>query len=750
MICSRFSPLHYKRVARRSALLLLLSVMTIVCGASAQTVTRGPYLQLVTTSEISVRWRTSVATNSVVRYGTSLFDLTLAATNSAPTKEHEVRLTGLSAGTAYYYSVGTSSDVLATGNDYVFYTAPLEPKPIRIWAIGDAGTGNANQALVRDKYYTYFTGVKSGDAINHPLDVWLMLGDNAYPSGTDANYQKAVFNMYPELLRRTVVWPTFGNHDDKASGSASQSGPYYAMFTLPKNGEAGGVASGTEAYYSFDYGNVHFVCLNSSDIDRSTNGAMYAWLQNDLAAVTNEWLIAYWHHPPYTKGSHNSDTERELIQMRENVLPLLEEYGVDLVLCGHSHSYERSKFLDGHYGKSFTLVSPMVLDGGSGQEDDTGAYMKSTTGGQAHRGTAYVVAGASGKTSGGRLNHPAMHLSLNELGSLLIDINGNRMDVRYEGVRPDPFRQVRLLRDYFTVIKSPNPTNALPAIDIFSTYDTDSATLPIQSGSTNLAIRVIPSDPDGFVTNLVMRAGHRVIGTISGPVANGSENYFVWTNVPAGVHTFVAYATDDRGDSVASRAMTVRIPGPTRTTVVLQDGQDGYSGSSDTTIMADFPADNFGTDPEMEADGKPDRAILARWDLSAIPPGKTVVSATLSFTMFDRSGTTYEVYPLKRDWVESEATWTNATSSVPWSSPGAISAADRSFVPLGALKAQRDGTATLVMTNAAVAPIQQWINQPAGNFGFIILDYRPSDGLGVKSRETPIVAERPRLTVIYE
>ena len=703
-----------------------------------------------TTSEMTIRWRTSVATNSVVRYGTSLFDLNLAATNSAPTKEHEVRLTGLSAGTAYYYSVGTSSDVLATGNDYVFYTAPSAPKPIRIWAIGDAGTGNANQALVRDKYYTYFNGVKSDDAINHPLDVWLMLGDNAYPSGTDANYQKAVFNMYPQLLRRTVVWPTFGNHDDKGSGSVAQTGPYYAMFTLPKNGEAGGVPSGTEAYYSFDYGNVHFVCLNSSDIDRSTNGAMMAWLQNDLAAVTNEWLIAYWHHPPYSKGSHNSDTERELIQMRENFLPLLEEYGVDLVLCGHSHSYERSKFLDGHYGKSFTLVSPMVLNGGSGQEDDSGVFMKSTAGSQAHRGTVYVVAGASGKTSGGKLNHPAMYHSRNELGSLLIDINGNRMDVRYEGAVLDGFRTLRYLRDYFTVIKSSNPANALPSIDIFSDFDTDSATYPLRTGPLDIGIRVRSYDPDGVVTNLILRAGYRVIGSLSGPVASSYENHFVWTNAPAGVHTFVAYATDDRGDTVASRAMTVRIRGPIQTTVVLQDGHDGYSGASDTTIMADFPADNFGTDPEMEADGKPDHAILARWDLSAIPPGKTLVSATLAFTMIDRSRSSYEVYPLKRAWVETEATWTNATSSVPWTLPGAIGVDDRSFVPLGALKAQRDGTATLVLTNAAVAPIQQWVNQPQSNLGFIILDYGPSDGLGVKSRETPIVSERPRLSVIYE
>ena len=116
-------------------------------------------------------------------------------------------------------------------------------QPTRIWVIGDSGTADANAAAVRDAYLN-FTGTRH-------TDLWLMLGDNAYESGTDAEYQNAVFNMYPTLLRQSVLWPTFGNHDGIASNSASQSGPYYDIFSLPRNGEAGGVASGTEAYYSF-------------------------------------------------------------------------------------------------------------------------------------------------------------------------------------------------------------------------------------------------------------------------------------------------------------------------------------------------------------------------------------------------------------------------------------------------------------------------------------------------------------------
>lgn len=136
-----------------------------------------------------------------------------------------------------------------------------------------------------------------------------MLGDNAYSTGTDNQYQAAVFDMYPELLRQSVLWTTLGNHDGYTADSATQTGPYYDNFTLPTAGEAGGLASGTEAYYSFDYANIHFICLESHETNRTPSGAMLAWLQQDVAATTQRWVIAFWHHPPYTKGSHNSDTE---------------------------------------------------------------------------------------------------------------------------------------------------------------------------------------------------------------------------------------------------------------------------------------------------------------------------------------------------------------------------------------------------------------------------------------------------------
>ena len=418
--------------------LFAATFLTAFTAAHAQTITRGPYLQNGNSTAVTLRWRTGTSVNSVVRYGTSASNLNLAVTNTSAVTEHTIRITGLAANTKYFYSIGTTAATLASGNNYFVITAPTTAKSTRIWVLGDPGTGTASQTAVRDAYYT-FTGTRH-------TDLWLMLGDNAYVDGTDAQYQSNVFNVYQAMLRKSVLWTTLGNHDGHSASSSTQTGPYYSIFNLPKNAEAGGVASGTEAYYSFDYGNIHFVCLNSYDVDRSSAGTMANWLRNDLANNTKDWLIAFWHHPPYSKGSHDSDTETEMVQMRQNILPILEDNGVDLVLAGHSHAYERSKLIDGHYGLSGTLTGSMIKDGGSGREDGSGAYTKTVVGPTPHEGAVFAVTGAAGQTDGGTLNHPAMYVSLNVLGSMVLDINTNRLDARYidsAGTR----------RDYFTLIK---------------------------------------------------------------------------------------------------------------------------------------------------------------------------------------------------------------------------------------------------------------------------------------------------------
>lgn len=422
----------------------LVAIATAIglASADAQTITRGPYLQMLSHNALNIRWQTDVAADSRVLYGGSPGTLTHTASDSGSVIEHDVRITGLAPDTAYYYAVGTSATTLAGGDaTFKFKTAPLpgSVKPVRVWVLGDSGTGGdgtGRAESVRDGYY------------NSPLyqdpDLWLMLGDNAYDNGTEQQTTKAIFQTYPTMLRKAVLWSTYGNHDTYTLRGA----PYFNAFTFPMNGECGGRPSGTEHYYSFDYANIHFVCLDSEG-DRTPPSEMLDWLELDLSATTQKWTIAFWHLPPYSKGSHPSDTENALGQMRANALPILESHGVDLVLGGHSHAYERSMLLDGHYGDS-TTFDPLTMakDTGNGRETGagaTGAYHKDDG---AHQGTVYVVAGNSGKTSGGPLNHPVMVFSKNQLGSLLLDVNGNRLDVREIGTDGAVF-------DNFTLLKGP-------------------------------------------------------------------------------------------------------------------------------------------------------------------------------------------------------------------------------------------------------------------------------------------------------
>lgn len=426
-------------------------------------ITRGPYLQNGTSSSVVLRWSTDVSTDTQVNYGSAVGSLNQVVQSGVSSTRHEITVSGLAPGTKYFYSAGSSS-ITMDGNDsdhfFVTLPAPGTNKALHMWVLGDSGTATAAAQAVRDAYYSY-------NGARH-TDLWLMLGDNAYTTGLDSEYQSAVFDMYPSMLQKSVLWATLGNHDD------FNPTVYYDIFTLPQSGEAGGLASGTEAYYSFDYGKVHFICLDSEGTpDRTPTGDMLTWLQDDLNATLQDWIICYFHHPPYTKGSHDSDSVSDsggrMVDMRQYALPILEAGGVDLVLTGHSHCYERSYFLNGHYGLSGTYTTAtMAVNGGNGRVGGNGAYSKSSFT-ATNAGAVYAVAGSSGQISGGPLNHPAMYISLNTLGSMVIDVDRNQLDARFltsTGTTPD----------YFTIVKDSGTT---PIVE--SSLRTDSN--PTSSGT---------------------------------------------------------------------------------------------------------------------------------------------------------------------------------------------------------------------------------------------------------------------------
>jgi hypothetical protein len=441
---------------RKNALRLTLATVCLAAStAAAQTITRGPYLQSAAPTSMTVRWRTSLATASRVDLGNVAGVYTRTVTDPLLTTDHEVTITGLVPGHPYAYAVGQPSGLLSPPDaTYRFVTPPPSgaSAPVRVWVVGDSGENGTAADAVRNRFEAW-----SG---SHPPDLWLMLGDNAYSAGTDADYQSGCFNEYPVEMRKWPLFPTRGNHDQLYTGPGND---YLEFFTLPSLGQCGGVPSGSESYYSFDWGNVHFICLDSEGSSLTLGGPMILWLRQDLAATNAAWIVCYWHHPPYTKGSHDSDdptdSNGKMRDMRQNVLPILDSTGVDLVLSGHSHSYERSYLLNGHYGLSTTLTAAMKVGPGDGRVGGSGAYTKAHTAQHPFEGAIYTVAGSSSK-SDPVSSMPCMVASISTLGSLALDFNGNRLDAHF-------LDSNGAVRDSFAIVKGggqvsvPPPTSTL-------------------------------------------------------------------------------------------------------------------------------------------------------------------------------------------------------------------------------------------------------------------------------------------------
>jgi len=421
---------------------------------------RGPYLQVASSTGILIRWRTDVFARSKVRYGTAPGKLDKAVEDIKLLTEHKVKLTGLKPSTKYYYSVGGLRDTLQGDAGNFFVTLPEAGKQghYRIAALGDCGDNSVNQRQVKEQLLKYLGPEE--------LTAWILLGDNAYQDGTDSEFQSKFFNVYKnDLLKKYPMFPAPGNHDyhdtDMTANFAQETHEtaYYQNFSMPTEGEAGGVPSHTQAFYSFDVGNIHFLSLDSyGKEDKSyrlydTIGPQVQWIKKDLAANKNKgWVIAFWHHPPYTMGSHNSDNEDELIKIRENFIGIIERAGVDVVLNGHSHGYERSRLMKGHYGMEKTFdPAKHNLSSSSGRNDgskNSAPYKKTA---KNDKGTVYVLSGSAGKLGGKQAEYPhnAMYFSdADHGGSCVLDVQGNKLELKWICADGE-------IRDQFTMMKEP-------------------------------------------------------------------------------------------------------------------------------------------------------------------------------------------------------------------------------------------------------------------------------------------------------
>jgi predicted phosphodiesterase len=211
---------------------------------------------------------------------------------------------------------GNSTAATTAANAPLKLTLPMKEGSVKFAVIGDTGSGSEKQRDVGDmmvKYHALF-----------PFEFVLMMGDNMYGGEAPQDFEKKFAEPYHTLLNDKVkFYATLGNHDQPLQVN-------YENFNM--NGKE---------YYKFTKGKVAFYSLNSNYMDKK----QVKWLEDELGRETAEWKVMFFHHPPYSSAKkHGSDG-----QLREVVEPIFLKYGVDVVLSGHDHVYERIKPQKGIY-----------------------------------------------------------------------------------------------------------------------------------------------------------------------------------------------------------------------------------------------------------------------------------------------------------------------------------------------------------------------------------------------------------------
>ncbi|EDZ62675.1 metallophosphoesterase [Sulfurimonas gotlandica GD1] len=377
-------------------------------------VPRAPYAVMQTQDAITIKWQTPEFEVGSLEYGFFSDSMNTKIRDKKQTKKHSITISGLNECTKYYYKV--SSDSLDIDNeDRSFKTLCKNADSQKIWVIGDSGEAGKDQ----DRVYSQM--LKHIDKDFNKLDMWILLGDNAYRSGTQKQYNKNMFEPYKELVKRFVPWAIIGNHDDRRWA-------FYNIWDFPTKGESGGEPSGSEKYYSINNGNLHLVMLDSEMRRIDANSDMVAWLRKDLSKNTKPWVIVALHTPPYTDGGHNSDSDYDsggrMKKVRENLVPVFDEFGVDLVLSGHSHDYERSKLIAKHTGKGKSFNKQNIV------QDAKSCYSKSIKPAK-NSGTIYQVCGSSAKLDQANLKHPALPFAFQEMGSIILDITPTTLSSKF-------------------------------------------------------------------------------------------------------------------------------------------------------------------------------------------------------------------------------------------------------------------------------------------------------------------------------
>jgi acid phosphatase type 7 len=273
---------------------------------------KGPYLQNVTQNSMTIMWETDSPSDSRVNYDTSS-NLNLTVYSPDKALIHKVTLVNLQPETKYHYRA-ISGKLSSTLN--IFRTAVNKNTPFRFVVWGDNHTNaprfekNINRMIL----YKPDLAISVGDMVltGSDYDLW---GYEFFIPGRN-------------LFKNTPLFATLGNHEYGGYGAGDPVVWFEKFFSLP----------GKEYYYSFNYGNSHFIHLNphtNSPFGVVPGSEQYRWLISDLesnASRNATWRFVFFHEPPIHEPL-----------MAKHIVPLLEKYDVTMQFSGHYHTYMRSQ-----------------------------------------------------------------------------------------------------------------------------------------------------------------------------------------------------------------------------------------------------------------------------------------------------------------------------------------------------------------------------------------------------------------------
>jgi len=328
---------------------LLFSALVLLAGPapfSRGEITKGPYLQDVRVDRITVMWETLTSTGSRVDYGPTVaygsFAEGTAWLSHCNRYIHRVVLPGLAGETAYYYRA-QSDGVMSPG--YSFRTAAAVGTPFTLAIYGDnrGGPAGTRHSEVVD---AILAGGLPDLVINSGDLTWQ--GARCAPDG-GLGWGPEYFTPAQPLLGRVPGYISVGNHEyynvQTEPDLIDPPVNFQDYFSFPDNGSPDPI--NRDLYYSFDYGDAHFMVLNSNyyftvAADFKPSSDQYEWLVNELKNTGATWKFVIFHHPPYFSLPPFEDYDTRF-PVQAYLVPVFERYGVQMVINGHVHLYERSR-----------------------------------------------------------------------------------------------------------------------------------------------------------------------------------------------------------------------------------------------------------------------------------------------------------------------------------------------------------------------------------------------------------------------